>query len=516
MLKNETASLTNDDGIHFDGFQHTNSTSDYVQLPLPKRIKLIDTKAFVKVNLSEMLLKGDAKKTFMRLNEKCINLNEQATHCFYYAVLHALNGRRKVSTVQRWVNELDLFIRTFYSRTGQPLGTITFQIFNWYSTKKNASQQKLLRSSLLYWSNLGLPGIAHDLQDYLAVSESPKPRQTIEIQNSVEHERPFKITEIRRILAAVDTLYIEGKFDAQDNLLWRLMVSEALRPSQMGLLLIGDIQSPQNDSANLNITLNVPIVKQSGTAARDYMFETQLSESTSRAVRGHVQFIEDRFQSLPAPSYPLFCVSRRDINPTVESLDIAHLIARTRKLLAMSIGDLGHHELFSRRFKHTKLTHLAVLGAPVEVLAKAGYQTTTVSLRHYINLTDEAFVEYEKLMSETHEEILYAFRGRIIDRTEATNKDTEHTIFSPDLEHDLGSCSVNPCDAFAPIACYTCPRFEAFKDGTHERVLEFLLKRQKLASRLALPPESTARDDYLIAAVKYVIEKISQDRNANG
>ena len=508
--------MTNDEAIKFDGFQFINAPSDYVPLPLPTRIKLVDTKSFLKVNISEMLLKGDASKSFMRLNEKCINLNEQATHCFYYTVLHALNGRRKVSTVQRWINELDLFLRTFYEHTAEPVGTITFQMFNWYSTKKNASQQKLLRSILIYWSKLGLPGIAHDLQDYLAVSESPKPRQTIEIQNSTQHERPFKITEVRRILAAVDTLYIEGKFDAQDNLLWRLMVSEALRPSQMGLLLIGDIQPSNGETAKLNVTLNIPIVKQGGTAARDYMFATQLSESTSRALRGHLQFIEDRFGSLPASSYPLFCVSRRDTNPTVESLGITPLIERTRKLLAISLGDLGPHEFFTRRFKHTKLTHLAVLGAPVEVLAKAGYQTTTVSLRHYINLTDEAFVEYERLMSETHEEILNAFRGRIIDRTEATKKDSEHNILSPDLEHDLGSCSVNPCDAFAPIACYTCPRFEAFKDGTHERVLEFLLKRKKLASRMALPHESTARDDYLIAAVKYVIKKISEDGNANG
>lgn len=502
--------MISDKNTNFDGFQHINAPSDYVPLPLPTRIKLVDTKSFIKVNLTEMLLKGDAQKNFMRLKEKCINFNEQAKHCFYYAVLHALNGRRKISTVQRWVNELDLFIRTFYAHTAQPVGTITFQIFNWYSTKKNASQQKLLRSLLIYWCNLGLPGIARDLQDYLAISKCPKPRQTIEIQNSVEHERPFTINEIRRILAAVDALYIEGKFDAQDNLLWRLIVSEALRPSQMGLLLIGDIQSSKNDSANLNITLNVPIVKQCGTAARDYMFETQLSESTSRAVRGHLQFIKDRFRSLPAPSSPLFCVSRRDTSPTVESLGITQLIERTRKLLAVSIGDLGQHELFTRRFKHTKLTHLAMLGASVQVLAKAGYQTTTVSLRHYINLTDEAFVEYEKLMSETHEDILYAFRGRIIDRTEATKNDAEHIIFSPDLEHDLGSCSDNPCDAFAPVACYTCPRFEAFRDGTHERVLEFLLKREKLARQMELPSDSIARDTELIKAVKSVILEITR------
>lgn len=464
-----------------------------------------------------MELNGDGGTYFLRLMERGINLCHQTSLCFQYAVLHALNGRRKVSTVQRWVGELDLFFRTAAIQFGAPISRITFPMFNWYSPQKNASQQKLLRSALLYWSRLRLPGIDSDLKDYLFTSSSPRPRQTIEIQNSVAHERPFKLTEIRRILAAVDDLYIAKEFTPQDNLLWRLIVSEALRPSQLRLLQLGDVTFGSVNAETLpRAILRVPIVKQSGTSARDYMIEVRLSESISCAMQQHLLFIKDRFGKIPAPSYPLFCVTEqygRTEKLKVKSIDITSRISKTRARIARHVGDLGDHELFTRRFKHTKLTHLAVLGATIGVLARAGYQTSTISLRHYTNLTDEAFAEYETLMSATHDDIFNAFRGRVIHPSEVTNPDPSHSIVSPNLENTLGACAADPCSAFAPIACYSCPRFEAFTDGAHGIVLDFLLARQKIAKSIELPAETVERDTHLISAVKHVIHEIEKRKS---
>lgn len=493
------------------------STHDYPLLELPKSVKLIDTKSFVKVDLDKMELNGDSGTFILRLRERSANLRDGTSLCFQYAILHALNGRRKVSTVHRWVAELDLFFRLSSAELGHPIATISFSMFNSYSSRKNASQQKLLRSALLYWTNLNIPGIAGDLQDYLATSSSPRPRQTIEIQNTTPHERPFKLSEVRRILAAIDDLFIEEEFTPQDNLLWRLIVSEALRPSQLGLLQIGDVAfTTFEGTKSPRATLNVPIVKQSGTPARDYMFEVRLSEPISRAVQHHFSFLELRFGKLPSPSYPLFCISEQHgetAEPKTKSINITNRISLTRASIASRVGNLGDHELFTRRFKHTKLTHLATLGASVEVLARAGFQTSTVSLRHYINLTDEAFAEYESVMSETHDDIFNAFRGRVIDAFDATNPAPSNSIISPDLENTLGACASNPCDAFAPLACYSCPRFEAFTDGAHETVLDFLLARQKLAKKIALPPETIEREAHLIAAVRYVIQEARRRKN---
>jgi hypothetical protein len=194
-------------------------------------------------------------------------------------------------------------------------------------------------------------------------------------------------------------------------------------------------------------------------------------------------------------------------------LDITKEINRTRKAIADGL-QLDDSELFTRRFKHTKLTHLAVLGAPLDVLARAGFQTSTISLRHYVNLTDEAFADLEDRLQSVHSEICDSFRGRIIDQSQATNKDADHEVLDPKLEDAVGSCSGNPCDVFAPVGCYVCPRFEAFIDGPHGNVLSFLEKRMSAATRTN-SNEAVVRDMHLVSAVQNVIQEIKKFKNGS-
>jgi len=474
----------------------------------PKRIKLVDTKSFVDVNLSNMCLESDSGTVNIKLKEKSKQFNETMAAAFQYVFLHALNGRRKVNTVNRWINEMNLFTRD-YGNLGE-IEVITLRMFNEYSQKKGPSQQKLLRSALLYWGKLKVHGITEDLEFYLNTSASPKPRKTLEIQNSVAYERPFKLNEVQRILSVVNELYINKKFNSQANLLWRLIISEALRPSQLSLLKICDIfYLEENKIIESNLSLNVPIVKQSGTSARDLMFKVKLSSATSRAIRSHIQNLQELMGEYPPPSTPLFCLSENEAQILKKSIVIASYIHRTKKYISAAIGDMGDYEFFTRRFKHTKLTHLAILGAPLEILARAGYQTSTVSLRHYTNLTDEAYLKYELQMSDSHDEIFSAFRGKIVEKDKLTKFKIQNRILAPDLSTEIGACAETPCEAFAPVACYTCPRFEAFADGAHKEVLELLLRRQALTAKMGLSGESIIRDAYLISAIKFVIHEIS-------
>ena len=109
-----------------------------------------------------------------------------------------------------------------------------------------------------------------------------------------------------------------------------------------------------------------------------------------------------------------------------DSLDIQYLIAKTREHIASINGDFEDIDLFNRRFKHTKLTHLAASGAPLEVLAYAAYQTSTISLQRYVNLTEEAYLGFERQLDQSNELIENAFRGKVIQRSEATHADPEH------------------------------------------------------------------------------------------
>jgi len=297
-------------------------------------------------------------------------------------------------------------------------------------------------------------------------------------------------------------------------------VSEAMRPTQMELLQVADVTIERDANGEVcGALVNAPIVKQAGTPARDYMMECRLSESVSKAMADQLDFLASVYGSPPPPDWAIFCVRRRQdgVGYRMEkgAINIANQISRTRILIASASAALEADELFTRRFKHTKLTHLAMLGAPLDVLARAGFQSTTISLRRYVNLTEEAFEVYERQMSGAHEGIFQSFRGKIVPREMTTNPEPENRIVDPLMNDDVGACSGHLCNVLTPIGCYVCPRFEAFEDGPHHLVEHVLVQRRDRAIRLNLPMESIERDDDLLVAVRQVITSI-RERGPHG
>jgi len=485
-----------------------------LDIELPTQVRLIDSKRMIKVDLESMQVTGDADSRDLNLKDKGRHFTTATFQLFAYAMLQALNGQRKVSTTLRWINELSLFSATI-SRVmaGCSITTIMLSMHNFYTSGKSASQVKLLRSALKFWASQDIPGVHPDLISFLDTSKSPKPRSTTEIQNTTPSERPFTINQVRAILADVDALFTDGVFDAQDNLLWKLIVSEAMRPSQMELLLVGDVKILKDQAGKVTgANVYVPFVKQKGTPARDYMVKYDVSEPVARALDEHLAYLTEWCQAAPPAKTPLFCLTERTQSTKASDLkpiSINHQIAMTRAKLASNSSELVDTDLFTRRFKHTKLTHLAILGAPLDVLARAGFQTSTISLRRYVNLTDEAFEAYEDAMASEHSTILDALKPTVIAKENVTKAAAENRIVSTEMSDELGSCSDLPCNVFAPFGCYVCRKFEAFEDGPHELVEAELVRRRQRSIDMDLPQETINRDGYMLSAVRQVIKVIA-------
>lgn len=490
-------------------------------IDLPSRIYSIDGKRFVSVDLDKMLIPSDERGDIkLELNNKLINFNRQMQNIAAHVVLDALDGKRKTSTVLRWLNELSLFARVSSSTdASRKIEEITLKMYLDYSGGKNASQQKLFRSLLQYWISIGEPGIAVELISYLQTTSPPKPKGMIEVQNRSPHERPFSMDQTRALIADIDSLYIDRTFDPQTNLVWRLLISEALRPSQLNLLQFGDVVIDRNaDGILTSARLMVPIVKQAGISARDFLQEHRLSTTVTQAMVDHLEFARDVHGCDPPHDWPLLGVNhihRRRPNAvrnlSKKVLPVRTLIDSTRSLIASAAKTLAASDLFSRRFKHTKLTHLAAAGAPLDVIAYAGYQTSQVSLRHYVNLTEEAFANYEVQMHETHTEIEKAFRGTLVNRSAATHHDIEHQVFDLEMEDAVGSCSASPCEVLACLGCYVCPRFEAFVDGPHERVEAYLVAERERKRLRGMPISTVNLRNDILSAVRNIISRIQKN-----
>lgn len=497
----------------FNGQIDKKAWAELVQIPV--QIYSLDGKRFIPVNLVQMTVPSDERgNCTINLNAKLASFSAMTRTAAIFVLLQALDGQRKTSTVTRWISELSLFSRTISEvLDSQLIKVITLNMYLWYCSKKNPSQEKLLRSVLLWWIKEGAPGVHQELITHLKITAPRKPRGMIEVQNAVPSERPLTMQQVHGLLEDIAELYLSSKFNPQENLLWRLMISEALRPSQMRLMQFKDINVLRDvDSRLVAVRLNVAMVKQAGVPARDFMRWHRLSSAVSQAVVEHLEFVDQIHGCRPPETWAVFCVRKPPTGQKFRlegtSVELHNLIATTRDYIASMNDDFGSLDLFNRRFKHTKLTHLAAAGAPMEVLAFAAFQTSTISLQRYVSLTEEAYVSYERRLDASNQLIENAFRGRVILRTAATHSDPEHRIIEPSMEDDVGACGAEPCDVLACFGCYGCHRFEAFVDGPHERVEAILVSEQERAKAAGMPQETIYLRDRTLAQVRHVIQLI--------
>lgn len=504
--------------VSFEGFDAPIDVRRWrASVEIPQRIFSVDAKRFVQVDLEKMEVAsdGDTCRTIC-FNEKLSCFTSRTRASLNASLLDALDGKRKSSTVRRWLSELSLFGRTVANELGgQMISTLTLQMYLWYTAKKNASQVKLLRSSLLHVIAVDVPCLSADLIAHLVAVPPPKPRGTLEIQNSTPSERPFTLAQVRTLLKTVDLLYLDGEFNPQTRFFWLLAISEAPRPSQFGLLKFKDLKIVKNDDGRLlSATLSVPMVKQGGTSARDFLSEHRLSEAVASAALDQLSFVSQLLGEVPPPNWPLFCVHQA---PFLSKLDYVvdgtpvsgrSLIETSRRFIAQRVDDVECSDLFLRRFKHTKLTHLAAMGASLDAIAYAGFQTSTVSLRHYVNLTDEAYEIFETQLDGMHNLLESAFAGKVVLRGESTYRDRRHEIDDIRFDSSLGACSREPCEALACLACYTCPRFEAFEDGPHAAVESWLLAEQARARAKGLSNSAVNLRANVLVAVQAVLKLV--------
>jgi integrase len=442
---------------------------------------------------------------------KCLSMEMQI--CVDSIYVRALESRKKVSTVTKWRNSFNHFMKEISPNCDKELCRITLSMLTYYNEGKSANMQKNIRAVLVFWiKETKFPGIAEDLEHYLSYSKSPKAMSTPVIQATKPMERPFSKGQINNIKNTVEDLYINGVFNPQDYCLWKMAIGEALRPSQLRLLMVSDFQVRGSV-----VYGKVPIIKQPGMRGRDYLFDVKYSTSVSGAIINQLEYIKKLSGSDDINDYPFFCITysnklkkRVSIN---KRINVLNQMIRSRKQIVKSEVNSeieSELDLFLRRFKHTKLTDLALRGASVEMLARAGFQTSTVSLKHYINENPDMFSEYQKQMLDVHEMINSAFRGSIVDKDACKNMDNDHYILNNDASANLGSCSADICGVLSPEGCYLCPSFQAFKEADHQKLYDRIESRKIQYINNNANQSVVLRDENILLAVAKVINEIKK------
>ena len=493
-------------GVSFKNYTILNVDADqHVPTRLPKSIRTIDDPdRLTEISVSDGIVFNhrDAGPKLLSFDRYEI-LDDQTFVCLCGFIVNALE-HRKTSTVCRWNGKLKHFLEAISKHCSRKIASITLDMFLFYTEGESTPSHKLIRSVLKYWAcDTKLPGVAPDLKHYLLCSKAPKSKSPIELQSHNPNERSISKSLISSVVRKLDSLYMNSQFNHQDYCLWKLLVSEALRPSQLRLLHCEDVKILGD-----RVELSVPIVKQKGTPARELMIQTTLSDGVGKAVLNQMNFIKEVTGCTSLYGFPLFCIRNQysTLKANKKYMGIDNIIKNTKKLIQSDgLEDL---EIFSRRLKHTKLTHISRHTNDRNILARAGYQTSSISLLHYIDVTEEEFTNFEQKLSSQYQILIDGFAGKLINKP--LDVDEGSVIYSTNVEDEVGDCQIRGCGAFAPIACYDCEKFNPFIEGDHESVLEFLLQKKNKRIEMGLPVEIIERDDHLILNVKVVIQAIGE------
>jgi hypothetical protein len=122
---------------------------------------------------------------------------------------------------------------------------------------------------------------------------------------------------------------------------------------------------------------------------------------------------------------------------------------------------------------------LAEQGAATNHLAELADHSNDRSVAVYVSSTSGVVDRLNAALGKDayYSSMIQRFLGEVVTRNQ--NKEKSGVIFAstPNLKNlgGIGVCGADSlCDLYPPLSCYVCPKFQAWIDGPHAKLLEEL------------------------------------------
>jgi hypothetical protein len=167
----------------------------------------------------------------------------------------------------------------------------------------------------------------------------------------------------------------------------------------------------------------------------------------------------------------------------------------------------------TRRLRYRFATRLVEEGCSPLELADALDHTDLQHVMVYFNARGRVVRQLDEAMAVRLAPFAMAFLGRLVpDRSDATRADDPASVIRFQVQSgnqaDVGNCgSFRHCGLNAPLACYTCHRFEPWADAPHELVLAALVLQRKQRFAAGLDDKIVQIHDATILAVADVVRR---------
>jgi integrase len=417
---------------------------------------------------------------------------------------------------------------TFISRTEQsPVGEITaIHVLNFRTSLRERDFYILgtLRGFFKQLHGFRLVGVTVDAIKLLNEMRIPGNIKGEAVRTLDPKNGPYTDIELYAIHSALDQAYQDSVIDIREFLLAWVSIALAPRPIQFATMKVCDVSYTSTDDGTVSYFLQVPRAKQRYARAREEFHPRIIVPRVGQLLLEYAKSVEHQFAGiLPNPHMaPLFPSTEGRKKPPVgfeyhlAPATVGTLIQQIfRKLGVSSERDGLPIHATATRNRRALGTRAVAEGLPDLVIADLMDHQDTQNIIEYTQAAPAFIERIDKAVAFTLAPLARAFAGIIIEDEQQAARagDPSSRIcgpqFAPSMK-PMGSCATSdPCNLFAPVACYTCRKFQPWVDGPHEAVLDRLIaERDRFAASCDL--RVAAVNDRAILAVAEVVLKCKE------
>jgi len=430
-------------------------------------------------------------------------------------------------------------IKNYYVKTGRrvidEVGLLAYKSI--YSKKNEEYRLGVLRVFLKQLYFLEFKAVSDQLFELLSSWKLSGNDKGTAVLSLDAEEGPYSDTEFEAIRFGLDNKFAESVIDAEEYSLAQLFAATGRRPIQIASLKIGDLRI---DSEILDIpvfVLSIPKAKVRGRGFRAEFTDFAIIESIGQVLRVHIQSVKKMVESqigralskeysdllpmFPGELSQLKGLSYDDMKATL-SMDVTH--RKTSKITYQLKKVIDKLQIISERtgkplkttgyrFRYTLGTRAAREGAGVLTIATLLDHADTQNTKVYVANIPEHAATISEIMNGSLMRYASAFQGDVVESEDNvfTAMPGAQRIRTNDSRDNVGSCGTSAmCHDYAPVACYTCPKFKAWRDAPHQLVLKWLLDERERIIQETNDLGIAAINDRAIYAVTQVMKRCAE------
>lgn len=357
------------------------------------------------------------------------------------------------------------------------------------------------------WSDLGYAGVPPETARLLKSLRLPGNTKGEAVRTSDPVEGPLTDIEFTALMGALNDGLGSGQVLDDDFLIVWLSACLGLRSVQIALLKIKDLDVSL--AAGQPALLNVPRVKQRDAATRALLRSRPVTREIGLLMLRQAAQVRQRFGSQDG-ELPLFPAGDEaewlvGFEWHRTSASIAASVKSVAEALDVRSERTGQRlKITPRRLRRSFGTRAAAEGMGEYEVADLLDHSDTQNARVYVEATSEIIERLDKSLAFKLGPLAQAFTGHFI-ATEELRSSPGGIVRGGGKELPLGGCGQQAfCGFAAPIACYTCRQFRAWRDGPHEAVLDQLI-RDRECLQATTDARIAAVNDRTILAVAEVV-----------